>query len=112
MAIGGVIRNDKGVVLGAMAMKLSGKYDPYIAECMAIRQGLWFANEAGLLIDIVESDSLNAVNAIKRRDEFSLESQIIDDFVFMLSISIGGTCCYVSRNGNKATHTLACFVLS
>ena len=95
-----------------MAMKMKTNFDPYIVECLAIRKALKFAKDSDLCVAIVESDSLNVVNAIRKVDEFALERPIIDDIFLLCGNVGGGTCCFTLRNENKATHKLAQFSLS
>ena len=61
-----MVRDSLGHVLGTMAYKMKGSFDPYLAECLAIQQRLVFVAECGLYVDQVESDSLNVVCVIKR----------------------------------------------
>ncbi|GMN74812.1 hypothetical protein TIFTF001_052466, partial [Ficus carica] len=45
IGIGAVIRDEKGSILGAMARSVGGSFSPFVAECLALREGLRFAKE-------------------------------------------------------------------
>ena len=83
-----------------------------LAECLAIRAGLVFAMESGLRVQVVESDAVNAVQAIMSADPFITMGPVIDDIKFLLNMVGGGTCCHVSRKGNMVAHSLAQFAFS
>ncbi|XP_039036745.1 uncharacterized protein LOC120173736 [Hibiscus syriacus] len=65
--IGGLIRDEKGVMLGSFSEKV-GSGPPIIAELMAIRRGLNLFLDSDLLVNrrlILESDSAMVVKWIK-----------------------------------------------
>ena len=43
-----VIRNDQGMIYGALAKALEGSFSPLLAECFALCEGLKFAQELEL----------------------------------------------------------------
>ena len=49
--------------MGAFTRKLVGAFSPFAAEGLAIREGLRFAKESRLKVDVIESDSSNAVDS-------------------------------------------------
>ncbi|PON87267.1 Ribonuclease H-like domain containing protein [Trema orientale] len=112
IGVGAVIRDYKGDVMGAMAKRIKGSFDPYIAECFAIREGLAFAKESFLHVRMVETDSLRVVNALGRYDKYAEESLILDDVKCLLLEADDGSYMFILRNGNRASHTLARFALS
>ncbi|GMN30674.1 hypothetical protein TIFTF001_002920 [Ficus carica] len=59
-----VARDESGVVLGAVARLTFGTFSPYLGECMAVIEGVWFARSLGFPSWIVETDALNAVHVI------------------------------------------------
>ena len=107
-----MIRDDKGQVMGSMVDMCHSRVDSYLAECRDIRRALVFAHESGLRVSSVESDSINAVRAIDSFDEFAVESHVIHDIRKLLSLVSDGSCCFVPRERNKTTHSLAKLVLS
>ena len=107
IGVGGVIRAHDGVVLGAFTRRITGRFDAFTAELVAIRTGLLFAEDCGLKIFVTESDSFNAVKAVKDCSPRCLEGAIVDDINFLLGRASGQGCQFVSRNGNKVAHTLA-----
>ncbi|PON75921.1 hypothetical protein PanWU01x14_038720 [Parasponia andersonii] len=42
IGIGGVVRNSKGWVVAAVACQISGFFDPFLAECIALCECLQF----------------------------------------------------------------------
>ncbi|PON65031.1 hypothetical protein PanWU01x14_119480 [Parasponia andersonii] len=98
IGVGALIRNDKGFVVAAIAKK---RFDPYIAECLAIREGPTFAKDSLLHVNGVESDSLRAVTALGWHDIFAEESFIPDTM-----LSIFCSCSFIPRNRNRAAQTL------
>lgn len=107
VAVGAIIRDDQGFVMGAMAKKVYGLFSPFfIAECLAIREGLCFAADCGLRVQIVASDSLQATNRVRRRDSSGPEFPIVEDIVDLLDVLGGGSCCAISQLVNGAAYSL------
>ena len=65
IGIGAAIRDEKGSILGAMAKSLEGSFSPFLAECLALREGLSFAKEIECVNLEVETDAINVVSAIE-----------------------------------------------
>ncbi|PON98903.1 hypothetical protein TorRG33x02_051400 [Trema orientale] len=61
------------------------------------------AKESGLSIDYLESDSLNVIQALARRDVFDEASPLLNDIRCLLVDISNVTCCFIPRNGNKAS---------
>lgn len=61
---------------------------------------------------MVESDALNAVQAINRNANFSQESLLLNDVRRLLLQVSNSPCCFIPRKGNEAAHLLARFALS
>ncbi|PON60629.1 Ribonuclease H-like domain containing protein [Trema orientale] len=94
------VNSSEGTIgVGAMAKKLEGCFDSYIAECLAIHEGLAFAKDNLLCVDRVESNSLRVVTALGCHEE---ETLILDDVRYLLSEASNGSYCFIPRNGNKA----------
>lgn len=107
-----VVCDAEGQVLSAIAEIVHGNFDPYVAECIALRQGLLFAKDTGLQVIYVETDSLNVVRAFGRDDMLAEEGLILNDVRLLLEEVSKGTCRRISRAGNKAAHSLTKFALS
>ncbi|PON60600.1 Ribonuclease H-like domain containing protein, partial [Parasponia andersonii] len=50
IGVGMVIRDHLGSVRAALSTRLQGAYSVFLAECVAVREGLRFAIEHGLLL--------------------------------------------------------------
>ncbi|PON33883.1 hypothetical protein TorRG33x02_354290, partial [Trema orientale] len=68
IGVGAVIKDYKGDIMGVMAKRIKGYFDPYISECFAIREGLAFTKKSILHVRILETDSLRMLNALGRYD--------------------------------------------
>lgn len=54
-----VIRNEYGLLCGALAKTLDGSFSPLLAECLSFREGLKFAKEMEVDALGVETDAIN-----------------------------------------------------
>ena len=99
--------NWQGEVVMAFTRRLPSPYEPLVAECMAIREGLVIANQYGVRISEVENNSLTAVQDINKLSVSLFLDSIVYDIRKLLSELGGGTCRYISRNRNVGGHTLA-----
>ncbi|PON72563.1 Ribonuclease H-like domain containing protein [Trema orientale] len=99
------------MVVGAFTTRFRGRFSPFIAECIAVREGLKFAMEEGVMVNIVETDCLNIISAIHSRSSLSIESSIIEDIVVILSWLDNVSCSHIPRSENEAAHSLARFAL-
>ncbi|GMN21286.1 hypothetical protein TIFTF001_050117 [Ficus carica] len=61
IGIGAVIRDEKGRILGAMAKSMERTFSPFLAECIALREGLMLAKELESATLMVETDAINVV---------------------------------------------------
>ncbi|GMN59896.1 hypothetical protein TIFTF001_028983 [Ficus carica] len=52
---GVVAREDCEVVLGAVSRRMAGSFSPCVGECMAVKEGAWFAPSCGFLKWVVET---------------------------------------------------------
>ena len=48
IGIGAAIRDEKGLILDAVAKSVEESFSPFLAECIALREGLRFAKEIKL----------------------------------------------------------------
>ena len=104
--IGAIIRDERGITVGAISKRLPNPYSPLVAECIAIREGLSFAFNCGLQTIYVESDCLMAIQAINGNDPSVIDS-IISDIRDLFRKVSGGSCSHIPRCCNVAAHTLA-----
>ncbi|CAI9763370.1 unnamed protein product [Fraxinus pennsylvanica] len=107
ISIGAVIRNHRGEVMGSMGKVINGNYSPLTAEMLAIREGLEFAVESGLGVNIAETDSLLSVQTINLHFPFSPVLNIAEDCRILLARM--GNCLvrHAPRRTNQVAHGLA-----
>lgn len=100
--LGGIIRDDHGLVLGAFSRRLPGAFSPYVAESVwpYERAGLLFAKNNRLTVSKVESDSIVSGWGLSIRS-------IINDIRILMEKVGGGSCSHIPRHSNMAAHTLA-----
>ena len=65
---GNIVRDSTGVVIGDFCSHLGNRYDPIVAESLALREGLLFAKTRGIIVDIVESDCQPLMTTIGSQD--------------------------------------------
>lgn len=111
IGIGVVARDDSGVVLGAMARCMIGSFTPHIAECMAVREGVWFARAGGFPRWVVETDAINVARAVFSPSSLSVEANVLEDIHELLSFERGGNVSYGSRKGNAVAHFLVRYAI-
>ncbi|PON80746.1 hypothetical protein PanWU01x14_003020 [Parasponia andersonii] len=73
------------MVVGAFTTRFHGRFSAFIVECIAVREGLKFAMEEGVMVNIVETDCLNVISAIHSGSSLGIESSIIEDLIVFLS---------------------------
>lgn len=59
-----VVRDDRGIAIVAFAFKINGIFSPFLAELMAVRQGILVARQYQWPSIILETDALKVVNSI------------------------------------------------
>ncbi|XP_075654719.1 uncharacterized protein LOC142624872 [Castanea sativa] len=106
-SIGVVIRDSFGQVVAAVRKPLQACFTAEITEVMALEQGVLLAQEIQLSRVIFESDSLNAIQAVKDKASGSNYGHIVQG-ILQVSESFE-TCCFklLSRNFNSVAHELA-----
>ncbi|GMN53271.1 hypothetical protein TIFTF001_022415 [Ficus carica] len=109
---GAVIRDSHGFVMGAMSKSVSGIFSPFLAECMATREGLQFAWESGLKVSSVESDAAQAVHSVNNPAVLAPIGPVIEDILALLTVAGGGSSCAISHVANGTASTLACHALT
>ncbi|PON41994.1 hypothetical protein PanWU01x14_285260 [Parasponia andersonii] len=78
---------------------MTGFFDPMTAQCLAIREGLSFALSSGLRVQIIQTDSSNAVKEMLKEEVWSSLGLIIGDIRWLIMLSGGGTCTLHSSRG-------------
>ncbi|GMN55522.1 hypothetical protein TIFTF001_024642 [Ficus carica] len=56
--------DEKGSVLGAVSLRMSGLFSPHVGECLVVREGTRFALSRDYPSWIVETDSINVYRAV------------------------------------------------
>ncbi|KAK4856305.1 hypothetical protein QYF36_016157 [Acer negundo] len=67
MGGGIVIRDYKGIVMVASVYRIQSRFSPQIAEAVVTLQGIVFARDMGLVLAVIESDTLGVVNLVNIR---------------------------------------------
>ena len=91
----GIVRDDRGLVIGALSGRIFGKFSPHLGERLELREGVVFARACGLMNWVLESDALNAVNTVRAPD-----ANIVVDRHDITHALGSGLACHISRNGN------------
>jgi ribonuclease HI len=108
MGVGVVIRNHLGQVLAASRRFVDHVNNPELAEAIAMRHALIFAEEMGFQKIIVASDCANLISKVKNQEhDRSYIGVIVSDIKSRAPKFI--SCCFthVSRSCNVAAHVLA-----
>ncbi|GMN26456.1 hypothetical protein TIFTF001_001317 [Ficus carica] len=109
IGIGAVIHDEKGLILGAVAKSVEGTFSPFLAECIALREGLMIAKELESVTLVVETDAINVVSTVSDNQELSVEGSILED-VKQLLVQVRSTGVYhIRRSANHVAHLLARF---
>ncbi|GMN66693.1 hypothetical protein TIFTF001_035757 [Ficus carica] len=109
IGIGAAIRDEKGSILGAVAKSVEGFFSPFLAECLALREGLSFAKEIECVNLEVETDAINVVSAVMENQELSMEGPILEDVKQLLAQLQGTGIHHVCWSANLVAHLLARF---
>ncbi|GMN45119.1 hypothetical protein TIFTF001_014327 [Ficus carica] len=109
IGIGAAIRDDKGSILGAVAKSVEGSFSPFVAECLAIREGLRFVKEIECANIKVETDAINVVSAVVDNRELSMEGPILEDVKQLLAQLRSTGIHHIGRSANYVAHLLARF---
>ncbi|GMN63366.1 hypothetical protein TIFTF001_032438 [Ficus carica] len=67
ISVEAVICDSDGIILDFQAKKIHGSFSPFMAECLGLREGLLFAKDCGICIQIAEfhSSGLALLYAVK-----------------------------------------------
>ena len=78
--IGVIIRDFWGLVIG-FARRVTGFFSPHIAECLALWEGLSFAQDLGLQIEITETYAVRLTSEVQNPSSIGENSVLIADNV-------------------------------
>ncbi|GMN69310.1 hypothetical protein TIFTF001_038372 [Ficus carica] len=107
--VGATIRDEKGSILGVVVKSVERSFSPFLAECLALREGLSFAKEIDCVNLEVETDAINAVSAVVENRELSMKSPILEDVKQLLAQLRGTGIHHVCRSANLVAHLLTRF---
>ncbi|XP_074303016.1 uncharacterized protein LOC141637437 [Silene latifolia] len=105
-----VCRDGNGQVMWGVSQVREVRWEVPVAEAMAILDGLEEAKRRGLHRVVVESDCLQVIEALRRKDQGrSIFSLIIEDILSLSSTFISVIWSHTSRINNSVAHVLAHF---
>ncbi|PON41741.1 Ribonuclease H-like domain containing protein [Parasponia andersonii] len=109
ISIGTVVRECHDIVLGASSLKFSGHLSPFLAECVAIREGIEFATDHGLSLGVIKMDARNVVLALQAINCNALEGPVVRAISKILE-RLGSTSYrFTCRSCNAVAYGLAQF---
>ncbi|KAB2635566.1 hypothetical protein D8674_026100 [Pyrus ussuriensis x Pyrus communis] len=93
--VGGVFREEADSYAGGFVRKISHALNPTMVELLAVREGVRWAANRNLARFIVESDSLQVVQAIGNRIQgSSLIDLLVEDIHALLRVFVDSQVCY------------------
>ncbi|GMN43538.1 hypothetical protein TIFTF001_012737 [Ficus carica] len=110
--IGAVIRDHLEVVVASCARRIEGSFSPYIAECLALQEGLLIAKNLGVQMEAVETDIVRLVHETQNPLSISDDSPLIADIVNLQTEGIFSSCAYVRANDLAHLQATSVFSLS
>ena len=103
-----IIRDNKGAVIGALAMRIPLPQSVATIEALTYRCVVQFAIEIGLHDVIFEGDAAVVIQAIKHGSaDQSPYGHIVGDIIDQSSLLFHSDFCYVNRSCNKVANALA-----
>ena len=109
IGIGAVLRDEKGIILGAVAKSVEGSFSPFLAECIALREGLIFTKDLNLGPIVVDTDAFNVVTVVGDNCALSMEGPILEDVKQLLVQMQETNIHHIGRSVNHVAHLLARF---
>ena len=107
-----VIRDSEGMVLGSLSKQISQAYNPLEIEAMAVETALQFTSDLGFQHDILETDLLVLVKALREDREFlSIVGLVLDEIRNKVNFFNELHYSHVKREGNIVAHKLACHAI-
>ncbi|KAL4378113.1 hypothetical protein GQ457_02G040570 [Hibiscus cannabinus] len=109
-AVGFVVRNSVGLVLGGGACFIREAYSADFVEAQAVIHALRFASSKGFKIIIIECDTLAVASKLKKKlPDFSMLGLFLEEAKQLMNSFEDVGVCYVHRSGNRVAHALASF---
>ncbi|XP_075653510.1 uncharacterized protein LOC142623911 [Castanea sativa] len=108
--VGVVVRNEEGLLMGAMSKKIPFPLGPLEAEARAVEEGIGFAKDLGLNEVFIEGDAKNLMHAHANSDPKYTPSSIqkvMEGAKFRLQAFKSWKIGHVHRSCNMAAHMLA-----
>ncbi|EXB49968.1 hypothetical protein L484_005305 [Morus notabilis] len=87
-------------LLRAFSKQIHESFSPFVAECMAIREGLLFTRDSGLHASLVGNDLINAV-AVNDALSFAAGFPISNGIRISMGGANGGSCTRASHQSNR-----------
>ena len=107
-SVGAVLRNHRGEVMAGMASLIDNVLDASAAEAMALLRGLQFLQRLGCSSAIIESDSLELIQACNRKIEiWSPHAAILAESFMNASTMDEVSFQHCLREANQVAHQLA-----
>ncbi|XP_048494306.1 uncharacterized protein LOC125494668 [Beta vulgaris subsp. vulgaris] len=108
VSFGMVIRDEGGNVVAAGVRRIASNWRPALAEAGAAQFGVEVARRMGFEKVMLESDSINVVQAIRQRQRGAAPIFLLfDDIIDMSSYFSSFQCSHVKRAGNTIAHNVA-----
>lgn len=104
---GAVIRNDKGELMGASAQCVLGSFSILATELMAVKAGLCFAIDMGLIPTMVEVDSSEVAYLVNSSDQCWAEERFLVEIKNLLKVCSSSNVIFQPRECNIVAHGLA-----
>ena len=79
--VGAIIRDAREVVQACLAKKILIAHSPFVAECLALKEGLEFARACNLRVAWIESDAANVVHAASEQNFDGADGVLIQHIV-------------------------------
>ena len=107
-AMGCVVRDHRGEVVGVSATLIEGVDSVLTAECRAIHCGLQFLQDRGWRVSSMESDCLRATQLVNSKSLNGVQGPIIADIGALVESQVlSKRCQWVSRSCNEVANSLA-----
>ncbi|KAK9993278.1 hypothetical protein SO802_022981 [Lithocarpus litseifolius] len=105
--VGVVIRDCRGLVLVAKSKVMAGSYEAGVTEALAVEEGVLLARERGLHQIIIESNSLEVVQAIRTRSSHGEAGTVVQGILVLLDSFCSWKVQHLKRDYNIVAHELA-----
>lgn len=107
-SVGMVIRDHKGGFILGKTVRIAGEVSVFEAEVRGILEALLWLQNLELQNIIIEGDSLLAVNAVKKEQEYMFEvGSLLMECQSILKTRSDISVCFAKKQTNKVAHLLA-----